>query len=172
VLAVPPSQAVNNAVQEGKLFSAKESIKEHVRTTEATLAPIVQIKNTRITLSAAEVEAFKADYQGEKSFRADYANIMMSIVAYLSRMIVEVDEYNQKATSAYLWKPHADALAYLLTTLERLSMEAESIMAVARARGLQEKAAGLKASLDKVRDYGKTVSQTLQAQSAQPQAGN
>jgi hypothetical protein len=97
---------------------------------------------------------------------------MMSIVAYLSRMIVEVDEYNQKATSAYLWKPHADALAYLLTTLERLSMEAESIMAVARARGLQEKAAGLKASLDKVRDYGKTVSQTLQAQSAQPQAGN
>jgi hypothetical protein len=172
VLAVPPSQAVNNAVQEGKLFSAKESIKEHVRSSEPTLAPIVQIKNTRITLSAAEVEAFRADYQGEKSFRADYANIMMSIVAYLSRMIVEVDEYNQKATSAYLWKPHADALAYLLTTLERLNMEAESIMAVARARGLQEKAAGLKASLDKVRDYGKTVSQTLQAQTAQPQAGS
>ncbi|HYX52369.1 MAG TPA: hypothetical protein VE783_02895, partial [Candidatus Limnocylindrales bacterium] len=172
VLAVPPSQAVNNAVQEGKLFSAKESIKEHVRTSEPTLAPIVQIKNTRITLSAAEVEAFKADYQGEKSFRADYANIMMSIVAYLSRMIVEVDEYNQKASSAYLWKPHADALAYLLTTMERLSMEGESIMAVARARGLQEKATALKSSLDKVRDYGKTVSQTLQAQAAQPQAGS
>jgi hypothetical protein len=78
-------------------------------------------------------------------------------------MIVEVDEYNQKSTSAYLWKPHADALGYLLTTLERLNMEAEAVMAVARARGLQDKAAALKASLDKLRDYAKTVSQTLQA---------
>jgi hypothetical protein len=170
VLAVPPSQAVQNAVQEGKIHSAKESIKEHVRSSAAQLAPIVPIKNTRITLSAAEVEAFKAEYQGEKSFRADYAAVMMNIVSYLSRMIVEVDEYNQKATSAYLWKPHADALAYLLTTFERLRMEAESVMAVARARGLQDKATGLKASLDKLSEYAKTVSQTLQAsnQSAQP----
>jgi len=163
VLAVPPSQAVQNSVQEGKIHSAKEAIKEHVRTAEPMQAPIVPIKRTRITLSAAEVEAYKVDYGAEKSFRADYANVLMTIVAYLSRMIVEVDEYNQKASSAYLWKPHADALAYLLSTLERLSMQGEAVMAVARARGLQEKAAALKASLDKVRDYAKTVSQTLRA---------
>ncbi len=170
VLAVPPSQAVQNSVQEGKIHSAKEAIKEHVRTSEPTLAPIVPVKRTRITLSAAEVEAYKVDYGAEKSFRADYANILMTIVAYLSRMIVEVDEYNQKATSAYLWKPHADALAYLLSTLERLSMQGEAVMAVARARGLQEKASALKASLDKVRDYAKTVSQTLQAGEQHPPA--
>jgi len=163
VLAVPPSQAVQNAVQEGKIHSAKESIKEHVRGVDPKFAAIVTIKNTKITLSPAEVEAFRAEYQGEKSFRADYASVMMHIVAYLSRMIVEVDEYNQKATSAYLWKPHADALAYLLSTLERLSMEAEAVMAVARARGLQDKASALQSSLTKLRDYGKTVSQTLQA---------
>jgi hypothetical protein len=163
VLAVPPSQAVQNAVQEGKIHSAKESIKEHIRSVDPKFAFIVPIKKTKITLSQAEVEAFRADYQGEKSFRADYAAVMMNIVAYLSRMIVEVDEYNQKATSAYLWKPHADALGYLLTTLERLSMEAESVMSVARARGLQDKATALQASLNKLRDYAKTVSQTLQA---------
>jgi len=163
VLAVPPSQAVQNAVQEGKIHSAKESIKEHVRSADPKFAAIVSIKNTKITLSPAEVEAFRAEYQGEKSFRADYASVMMNIVAYLSRMIVEVDEYNQKATSAYLWKPHADALAYLLSTLERLSMEAEAVMAVARGRGLQDKASALQSSLTKLRDYGKTVSQTLQA---------
>ena len=168
VLAVPPSQAVQNAVQEGKIHSAREAIKEHVRTSDSRVAAVVPIKKTRITLSPAEIEAFKADYQGEKSFRADYAAIMMTIVAYLSRMIVEVDEYNQKAGSAYLWKPHADALGYLLTTLERLSMEAEQIMAIARARGLADKAAALGASLDKLRDYGKTVSQTLQAADQQP----
>ena len=163
VLAVPPSQAVQNAVQEGKIHSAKESIKEHIRSVDPKFAFIVPIKKTKITLSQPEVEAFRADYQGEKSFRADYAAVMMKIVAYLSRMIVEVDEYNQKATSAYLWKPHADALGYLLTTLERLSMEAEAVMAVARARGLQDKAAALQTSLNKLRDYAKTVSQTLQA---------
>ena len=168
VLAVPPSQAVQNAVQEGKIHSARESIKEHVRSSEPKLAPIVPVKKSKITLSAAEVEAFRAEYQGEKSFRSDYANVMMTIVAYLSRMIVEVDEYNQKAGSAYLWKPHADALGYLLTTLERLSMEANQVMAVARARGLQDKAMALQASLEKLREYAKTVSQTLQATDQNP----
>jgi hypothetical protein len=163
VLAVPPSQAVQNAVQEGKIHSARESIKEHVRSADPKLAHLVPVKKTRITLSTAEVEAFKADYQGEKSFRADYAALMMTIVAYLSRMIVEVDEYNQKANSAYLWKPHADALAYLLSAVERLNMEAGAVGAIARARGLHDKAAALQTSLDRLKDYAKTVSQTLQA---------
>jgi len=88
---------------------------------------------------------------------------MRTVVAYLSRMIVEVDEYNQKAGSAYLWKPHADALGYLLATLEKLGMEAHQLMAVARARGLADKATALQASLDKINNYAKTVAQTLQA---------
>jgi len=163
VLAVAPSQAVQNAVQEGKLHSARQAIKEHVRGSDPKFAGIFPVKNSRITLSPAEVEAFKADYQGEKSFRADYANILMTIVAYLSRMVVEVDEYNQKAGSAYLWKPHADALGYLVSTLERLGMEAEQVMAVARGRGLAEKATALSASLEKLKEYAKTVSQTLQS---------
>ncbi|HEV7674194.1 MAG TPA: hypothetical protein VGQ12_06670 [Candidatus Angelobacter sp.] len=161
VLAVAPSQAVHNAVQEGKIQSARLTIKEHVRVSDPKIAHIFPVKNSKITLSAAEVESFKADYQTEKSFRSDYATVMMTIVAYLARMVIEVDEYNHKASSAYLWKPHADALGYLVSTLERLSMEAEQVIAVARARGLAEKADSLSASLDKLREYGKTVSQTL-----------
>ncbi|MGZ4830684.1 MAG: hypothetical protein ACXV8M_05615 [Candidatus Angelobacter sp.] len=163
VLAVAPSQAVHNAVQEGKIQSARQIIKEHVRDSDPKLAHVFPVKNSKITLSSAEVESFKADYQSEKSFRADYASVMMTIVAYLSRMVIEVDEYNHKASSAYLWKPHADALGYLVSTLERLSMEAEQVIAVARARGLAEKADSLSASLDKLREYGKTVAQTLQS---------
>jgi len=163
VLAVAPSQAVQNAVQEGKIHSARQAIKEHVRRSDPKVAHIFPVKNSKIVLSPAEVEAFKADYESEKSFRSDYANIMMTIVAYLARMVIEVDEYNNKASSAYLWKPHADALGYLVSTLERLSMEAEQVMAVARARGLSEKASGLSASLEKLREYAKTVSQTLQS---------
>lgn len=164
VLAVMPSQAVQNAVQEGKIHSARLQIKEHVRgATDQKLANVVPIKKTKLTLSPAEVEAFRADFGEEKSFRASYAAIMMTIVAYLARMIVEVDEYNQKSASAYLWKPHADALNYLLTTLDRLNMEAQQLMAVARARGLADKAGALQVSIDKLKDYAKTVSQTLQA---------
>ncbi len=163
VLAVAPSQAVHNAVQEGKLQSARQIIREHVRSSDPKVAHVFPVKNSKITLSSAEVESFRADYQTEKSFRADYANVMMTIVAYLARMVIEVDEYNHKASSAYLWKPHADALGYLVSTLERLNMEAEQVISVARARGLTEKADSLAASLDKLRDYGKTVSQTLQS---------
>ena len=165
VLAVPPPQAVQNAVQEGKIHSAREQVREHVRgTADPQLAHTFSVKKSKLTLSVAEVEAFRADYaEGEKSFRAAYAGVMMTIVAYLSRMIVEVDEYNQKASSAYLWKPHADALGYLLTTLNRLNIESEQLMAVARTRGLSDKAAALQVSLEKLKDYAKTVSQTLQA---------
>ncbi len=163
VLAVAPSQAVQNAVQEGKIHSARQAIKEHARRSDPKVAHIFPVKNSKIVLSPAEVEAFKAEYESEKSFRSDYANIMMTIVAYLARMVIEVDEYNNKASSAYLWKPHADALGYLVSTLERLSMEAEQVMAVARARGLSEKASSLSASLEKLRQYAKTVSQTLQS---------
>jgi len=171
VLAVSPSRAVHNSVQEGKIHSAREQIKEHIRsTTDPRVAANVAVKKTKITLSPAEVEAFRADYGEEKSFRASYVALMRTVVAYLSRMIVEVDEYNQKAGSAYLWKPHADALGYLLATLEKLGMEAHQLMAVARARGLSDKATALQASLDKVNNYAKTVSQTLQA--ADQQASN
>jgi len=163
VLAVAPSQAVQNAVQEGKIHSTKETIKNHVRTADPKLAHVVPVKRSKITLTAAEVEVFRADYQGEKSFRADYANILMIVVAYMARMVIEVDEYNQKASSAYLWKPHADALAYLLSTLERISMEAEQIKNLARQRGLQDKVSALEASIEKLKKYAQTVSQTLQA---------
>jgi hypothetical protein len=163
VLAVPPSQAVQNAIQEGKIHSAREAIKTYVRNADSKYAHIVPIKNSKITLTTAEVEAFRTDYQGEKSFRADYVNIIMILVAYLSRMIVEVDEYNQKTSSAYLWKPHVDALGYLLTTLDRVSMEAEQIRNIARQRGLQDKASAIEASLAKLKEYARTVSQTLQS---------
>lgn len=163
VLAVPPSQAVQNAIQEGKIHSAREAIRNYVRTADSKYAHIVSVKNSKITLTTAEVEAFRTEYQGEKSFRADYVNIIMMLVAYLSRMIVEVDEYNQKTSSAYLWKPHVDALGYLLATLDRVSMEAEQIRNIARQRGLNDKASAIEASLTKLKDYARTVSQTLQS---------
>lgn len=164
VLAAP-SQTVQKAMHEGKIHSVKETIKNHVRSADSKLAHIVPVKRGNITLSAAEVEAFRADYGNEKSFRADYANILMLLVSYHARMLIEMDEYNQKSTSAYLWKPHADAMTYLINSLERLSMEAEQIKTLARQRGLQDRASAVDASIEKVKKVGQNVSQTLQAAS-------
>ena len=163
VLAVPPSQAVQNALQEGKLHSTRETIKQYVRTADSKLANIVPVKRQKVTLSPAEAEAFRSDYSGERSFRADYANILMLLVSYHARMLIEVDDYNQKSGSAYLWKPHADALGYLLSTLERIGLEAEQIKVLAQQRGLQDKANAVDVTLDRVKKFAQTVSQTLQA---------
>lgn len=163
VLAVSPSQAVLNAVHEGKIHSTRETIKNHVRSADTKLAHIIAIRKNNIALTPAELEAFRVDYGVEKSFRADYANVLMLLVSYYARMIIEVDDYNQKANSAYLWKPHADALGYLLSRLERISLEAEQIKRLARQRGLQDKASAVDVTLDKVKKYAQNVSQTLQA---------
>ena len=164
VLAAP-SQAVQKAMHEGKIYSVKETIKNHVRSADSKLAHIIPVKRGNITLSASEVEAFRVDYGNEKSFRADYANILMLLVSYHVRMLLEMDEYNQKSSSAYLWKPHADAMTYLVNSLERLSMEAEQIKTLARQRGLQDKATAVDASMEKVKKIAQNVSQTLQAAS-------
>ncbi|HEY6352780.1 MAG TPA: hypothetical protein VI636_25575 [Candidatus Angelobacter sp.] len=163
VIAVAPSAAVQNAVQEGKLHSTKETIKNHVRSADTRFANLVPVRKNNMTLTPAEVEAFRVDYGGEKSFRADYANILMLLVSYHARMMIEVDEYRQKSNSAYLWKPHADALGYLLSTFERINLEAEQIKRTALQRGLQDKATAVEATLEKVKKYAHTVSETLHA---------
>jgi hypothetical protein len=170
-LAMPRSRAVDDSLQEDKIHIAREQIKEYVRsTTDPRMASVVPVKRTRITLYHAEVEAFRADYDEEQSFEASYAAMIQILVTYLALMIVEVDGYNQRAGSAYLSKPHADALSYLLSTLDKLRMEADQLMAAARARGLSDKATAIQASLEKVNSYAKTASQTLQAK-GQPTFG-
>src|SRR5437763_6454643 len=61
VLAMHPSQAVQNSIQEGKIHSSREVIKNYVRSADSKYAHIVPIKNSRITLTTAEVEAFRTD---------------------------------------------------------------------------------------------------------------
>ena len=82
------------------------------------------MRNTTMALTPGELEAFKADYSSEKSFRADFANMLTYLVAIHTRMQHEMEDYKSKRGSAYLWKPHADALAYLMTAADRSLKEA------------------------------------------------
>ena len=95
-------------------------------------------------------------------FRADSANMLTYLVAIHTRMQHEMEDYKSKRGSAYLWKPHADALAYLMTAADRSLKEAEQVCVVAGQRGLGEKAKALHVTMEKVRAQISAVAQTLQ----------
>jgi len=139
-----------------------ESIRNFVHAADPAAASVVPMRNKTMALTPGELEAFKADYSSEKSFRADFANMLTYLVAIHTRMQHEMEDYKSKRGSAYLWKPHADALAYLMTAADRSLKEAEQVCVVAGQRGLGEKAKALHVTMEKVRAQISAVAQTLQ----------
>ena len=115
-----------------------------------------------VVLSAGESEAYKADYGKEKSFRADYANCVIRMVAVQARMAAEMKDFQAKRTSSYLWKPHADALTYLLAAANREIENAGRLGGLAQDRGLADKVTAMKASADKLRLQSQQVAAALQ----------
>jgi len=161
-LAEAPAYAVGNAIEDAKTRSAMESIRNFVRAAQSNWN-IVPMRDGNLVLSPAEVEAFRSEMAGEKSFRGDYANLMMQTVAILSRMTTELKDYLAKQDSAYLWKPHADALTYLISAAGRIFSVSTNILSVAEQRGLTDKAKALNASLERLKTQTGLVAKALQS---------
>jgi len=160
--AVAPALMVND-VEEGKIRSISESIRNFSRAADAKGGPlIVPLPHGNCALSAAEAEAFRADYLQEKSFRADYARSLQRAVCLNTRMIAEMRDYQAKRSSAYLWKPHADALTYLLASANRETETAGALIGLAQQRGLNDKIAAMKATIDKLRAQCQQTAAALQ----------
>jgi hypothetical protein len=161
-LAEAPAFAVGNAIEDAKTRSAMEAIRNFVRAAQSNW-DVVPIRDGSLVLSPAEVEAFRSEMTGEKSFRGDYANLLMQSVTIFSRMTTELKDYLAKQDSAYLWKPHADALTYLIAAAGRVFAVSTNLLAVAEQRGLADKAKALSASLDKLRTQTSLVAKSLQS---------
>ena len=151
-----------SAIEDARTQNTLDSIRSFVRAAQGNWN-MVPIRNGTVALTTAEAEAFRADTHGEKSFRGDYAAHMMQSVALLIRMTMELEDYNSKRDSAYLWKPHADALTYLIASAARLFESATNILAVAEQRGLLEKVKSLNASLDRLKTQTAAVAKALQS---------
>lgn len=158
--AIP--SAINPAVEQGKLHSMEDSIRNFILAADPKQANIVPLKNGNLSLSNAEVDAFRADYGSEKSFRADYANSLRTVLALQSRFMAEILEYKSKQGSAYLWKPHADALTWLMTTAQKTEERCTEVLKTAEQRGLAEKALTLNASLQKLKTQVQLAAKALQ----------
>jgi hypothetical protein len=120
------------------------------------------MRHGNLTLTATEVECFRGNLRGERSFRADFANNIRRLVALNARMTTEMVEYWAKKKTTYLWKPHADALAYLLSAANQTILNSQQVVKVAVERGLTEKVKGINASVVKLNTQMKTVAEALQ----------
>ncbi|HEV2112956.1 MAG TPA: hypothetical protein VGR50_02335 [Terriglobales bacterium] len=149
-----------NPVEENKIKGLAESIRNFVRSNEG--GNVVSIRNLNVALTPGELEAFKSDYGTEKSFRADYAAMLTYIVGLHTRMHQEMDDYKSKRSSAYLWKPHADSLAYLISAGNKGLEEGTKLVGLAEQRGLGDKAKSMQATVEKLRTQINIVAQTLQ----------
>lgn len=164
--AQPPSLAPSPQVREiedGKIRGVQASIRSFMHSADPKKVGMVPLRNTSVPLTPAEAEAFHVDYHGEKSFRADYVEMVMHLVAIRARMLTELADYKAKKTSAYLWKPHADSLAYLLTAAEMAIERAKNLGATAGQRGLADKMMALQDTSDKVHEQMQVVARALQA---------
>ena len=160
--AAPAPSVMVNDVEEGRIRSISESIRNFVRAGESKGAIIVPLPHGNCSVTPPEVEAFRADFLQEKSFRADYARCMQRAVVLNTRMIAEMREYQSKRGSEYLWKPHADALAYLLASANRETENAGALIGLAQQRGLSDKISAMKATVDKLRTQCTQVAAALQ----------
>lgn len=161
--AKPGHPAVTSSrAEEGKIDNAAETIRNFNRTAAKGGSVIVAMPHGNVVLSPAESEAFKGEFRDEKSFRADYANCLIRMVAIQARMAAELKDYQGKRNSAYLWKPHADALTYLLSAAHKEVENAGRLGGLAKERGLGEKAAAIRASAEKLRSQTQQIAATLQ----------
>jgi hypothetical protein len=164
--AADVSRSLDRNAEENKLKTTMESIRNFILAADSKSANIYPMRHGNIVLSQAEIDAFRAEYRGEKSFRGDYALALARGVSINVRMMNELEEFRTRTTSAYLWKPHADALAYLLHLATRLQEECGSIIQVAEARGLKEKVDAMNTTLQRLKDQSGIIAKALETTSS------
>jgi hypothetical protein len=148
-------------MEENKLVTLADSIRNFVRAADPARAQVVPLKHGNVILAPHEVEAFRADYFQEKSFRGEFAYTLMKVVACGARIDAQLADFQRTQSSAYLWKPHADSLTTLIKNSQSLTAEANKLNATATQRGLNSKVSGMNQSLAKLQEKVNSVTSVL-----------
>ena len=147
--------------EEPRLQSVADSIRAFVLAADVTVREVVPMRSFNLVLTAAEAEAFCADFIGEDSLRGETVRMLVRIVAILTRMGTEYDELKQRRKSPTLAKPHADALRYLLQMARSSAEQADQIFFELEQKGLTHLAAAMLESLDRLRGRSEFVVDVL-----------
>lgn len=146
--------------EEVQVHIMQESIRSFVGGTPSG-AVIMPLRGRNFILTAAEADAFRADYGGEKSFRGQYATLITQSMAIQARMIVETAEYQKHKDSEYLWKGPAEALAAQLAIAEVVGAQGSELAQLAAKRGLEDKAVSIRNVVEKLRQLSQTAAGLL-----------
>jgi hypothetical protein len=163
---MPRSSRSAADVEADELQRVQASIRSFVRAGDAHSTGVVPLPHGNITLSKAEVEAFRSDYGDETSFRGELATSLMQMAALDARLRAQLLAFETTRNTAYNWKPHADALAHLLSKGRTIVDEAMQLSVVAKQRGLQDKATALLESVENIRPRGRAAVEALQSVSS------
>jgi hypothetical protein len=161
--AVPRSSSSVAEVEQQRLLAVQTTIRSFLKAADVRAKQAVPLPHGNIQLTAAEVEAFRAEYGTEKSFRADFVVALVQIASLDARLMAEGQEFEKTRYTEYGWKPHADALAHLLTLSRSAAENAARLQATARQRGLTEKADAITESENKLRTRAHAATEALQS---------
>jgi hypothetical protein len=155
--------APTEKVEDNKVNNASDMIRNLIAVADSkTFNNIVPLRGSSLMLTPAEVDAFRNPYLGEKSFRADFAEMLRRLVANMAALMLELEDYKKKKDSAYLWKQHAASLKYLLGKSGRVIEEANLLRALSEKRGLGEKVKTLDATIERLRTQVQDVAKAMQ----------
>lgn len=153
----------NQKTEDHKVEATSDMIRNFIVAADKGFANVVPLRNCSLLLTPAEVDAFRNAYLHERSFRADFAELVRRVVATIATMQMELEDFKKKRRSAYLWKQHADSLKYLLGKAAKLMEELKGTQALCERRGLAEKVKQLEASSDRLRTHTEDVARHLQS---------
>lgn len=166
--AVTPQQITG---EESKLLRIEESIRVFVRVADPKIRQIVPMRFFNLALTAAEAQAYCADYLEEKSLRAGVARVLLRMVAAGARMTTELEELKRAKNSPSLWKMHADSLVVLLEAERAAGESAVRVMALAEQHGNKEEAENVRTSLERMHACSEQVMKALSGTSQKKSAG-
>lgn len=147
----PTSDPRQIALEETKLRSVEESIRAWIRAANPKLREIVPMTSSNLILTAAEADAYCADYLEEDSLRAEHGRVLVRVVAIVARMSTEISELKRLSFTPSA-KAHSDALMLLLAASKTAQENAQLVLSDASTAGLMEKVITLNASLQKLRE--------------------
>ena len=112
-------------------------------------------------LTAAEVEAYCAEYLEEKSLRAEVGRTLLRSVAVIGRIQTELEELKRCQPATSLWKLRADALVVLLDVARSAYESGTHVIANAQKAGEPNVAEAVETSMRKLRERAEFVVKAL-----------
>jgi hypothetical protein len=149
-------------LEDGKLKTVEDSIRSFVKTMGQRPTCLVPLRNVNLSMITTEIESFRADFGNERSFRADYAATQCRVLSILGRVMSEGKDFEAKQNSEFLWKPHADSLAFLLAAGRTAAEDASRLAGLAEQRGLADKAAAMRTTLQRLQAEMQRVAQMME----------